>query len=562
MSSIDVSDISKEDFKERKEPNKENEKDKDKDKEKETTNLLDETQFLKGEKKILDPYSQLQKDNEAFFFLLLAGFIFLVYYLTKIKVKNNPLPTGDNPDSIQYVFTHGIESTDLINSFENRFKNIYPATTLELINDFPTLNEIFNSKIIYIYDRNITNKYIKHVKPFEDKEEEQYQKELYPELRLKDKFDENREGFYSTSLFIDFCNQGKLINQDQLKNIDKKIINEPAVSIIIPVYNNKNDILKTLRSIQNQSFKNVEIILVDDFSTEDIKGYYKQLIDEDPRVRVFYHMSKMGLFKSRLNGLLYSKGKYILHFNVGDLFSDNFILEDIYKTITKYNLDSLRFSYKTYRDIGNYVYNITTHVYPPDDLRIKYGRVLENVNEEGYGYIWNRLVRTNSFIKSLDNVNSHIFNAYKNVREDIWWNSFANYGAFGHTTLNRVGYINYKPSEELKNGTEAERDSSIKEIIYDWIFFYLIKTKEGKKKDLINNFKQFSSVNNTYHGIPMNLGYLNSNFTSYTYFLNVLIRDYFIEDVDKEYLGQILNNYTEKIVNLTNYLKSLNNPYK
>ena len=60
----------------------------------------------------------------------------------------------------------------------------------------------------------------------------------------------------------------------------------------------------------------------------------------------------------------------------------------------------------------------------------------------------------------------------------------------------------------------------------------------------------------------MNLGYLNSNFTSYTYFLNVLIRDYFIEDVDKEYLGQILNNYTEKIVNLTNYLKSLNNPYK
>ena len=564
MSNIDVSDISKEDLKERNEPPKEKEKGKDKDKDKENSNLLDETELLKGEKKLIDPYSELQKDKEPFFFLLLAAFISLLYFLIKIKEKKNPPPSGEVPDSIQYAFTHGIESTDLINSFENRFKNIYPSLTLELINDFPTLNEIFNGRILYIYDRNITNKYIRHVKPYEDKEEEKYLKEIYPDLipKINDISNENRGDFYNTNLFIDFCNKGKLIEYDQLKNIDKKIILEPAVSIIIPVYNNKNEILKTLRSIQNQSFKNFEIILIDDCSTEDIKNYYNSLIAEDPRVRVFYHMTKMGLFKTRLNGFLYSKGKYILHFNVGDLFADNYILEDIYNTIIKYNLDSLRFSYKIYKDLGNNAYNITSHVYPPKDIKIKYGRVLENATEEGYGYIWNRLVRTNSFVKGLDNVNSYIFNAYKNVREDIWWNNLANYGAFGHTTLNRIGYINYKPNEELKIGTETERDSSMKEIINDWVFYYLLKTKEGKKKDIINTLKLFSSKNNTYNGIYINLDYLNSNFTTYTYYLNTLINDYFIEDIDKEFLGQLLSNYTAKIINITNNLKYLNNSKK
>jgi hypothetical protein len=68
MSNIDVSDISKEDLKERKEPPKEKDKGKDKDKDKENSNLLDETELLKGEKKLIDPYSELQKDKEPFFF--------------------------------------------------------------------------------------------------------------------------------------------------------------------------------------------------------------------------------------------------------------------------------------------------------------------------------------------------------------------------------------------------------------------------------------------------------------------------------------------------------------
>ena len=557
MSSIEVSDISKEDFKKR----QEKQKDKDKDKEKETSNLLDETQLLKGDKKIIEPYSQLQKDNELFYFLLLAAFIFLIYCLTKMKEKNNPPPVGIDPNLIQNSFVHGIESTDVINNFENRYKNLYPTLTLELINDFPTLNEIFNGRILYINDRNLTNKYIRHVREIEDKEEEKFQRELYKDLVPNDTFNENRENLYSSNNFIDICNQQKLINPELLSKTDIPIMSEPAISIIIPIYNKRNEIMKTVRSIQNQSFRNIEIILMDDCSTENITDLYNSLLAEDPRIRVFYHLKNMGIFKSRLDAFLYSRGKYILNFNVGDLFSDNLVLEDIYNLIIKYNLDSLRFSFKTYRDLGNNNYNILTHLYPDKDIKIKYGNLEEDVNSFGYGFIFNRLIRANVIAKSFDNVNSYILNAYKNLWEDTWWNSLINYAGFSHATFNRVGYIYYRPKEEEERpriDTNLERDSLIKEIIYNWLFDYQIGPKDGNKKEIIARLKQWSLNNNTYYGTPINLDYLNSNFTTYTYYLSTLLNDYFIEDIDKKYLGQLLNKYNDKIINITNYMNYLN----
>ena len=61
--------------------------------------------------------------------------------------------------------------------------------------------------------------------------------------------------------------------------------------------------------------KNIEIIFVDDIPLENMTQLYNELLDDDPRVRVFYHMKKMGLFRTRLDGFLYSAGQYILHFD-------------------------------------------------------------------------------------------------------------------------------------------------------------------------------------------------------------------------------------------------------
>ena len=48
----------------------------------------------------------------------------------------------------------------------------------------------------------------------------------------------------------------------------------------------------------------------------------------------------MGCFRSRLNGIIYSRGKYIILFDTGDFYEDNYVLLNAYNVIEKYKLDS------------------------------------------------------------------------------------------------------------------------------------------------------------------------------------------------------------------------------
>ena len=73
--------------------------------------------------------------------MLLTVFIFVIYMLTRLKPNPRGVHQIKGEKIIENSFYHEIESTDLINSFENRYRNIYPEITLELINwfsNFPT----------------------------------------------------------------------------------------------------------------------------------------------------------------------------------------------------------------------------------------------------------------------------------------------------------------------------------------------------------------------------------------------------------------------------------------
>ncbi len=86
----------------------------------------------------------------------------------------------------------------------------------------------------------------------------------------------------------------------------------PVVSVIIPSFNKSSVIMKSIRSIQNQSFKDIEIIIVDDCSTDNSSIYFKYLLETDPRIRIFTHLKNKGAWRARINGFLYSKEKYII----------------------------------------------------------------------------------------------------------------------------------------------------------------------------------------------------------------------------------------------------------
>lgn len=84
----------------------------------------------------------------------------------------------------------------------------------------------------------------------------------------------------------------------------------PLVSIIVPVYNLAPYIEKCIQSIQEQTYKNLEIIVIDDGSTDDSSRICDKIAVNDKRIKVI-HQNNLGVVMARKKGVELAKGKYI-----------------------------------------------------------------------------------------------------------------------------------------------------------------------------------------------------------------------------------------------------------
>ena len=93
-------------------------------------------------------------------------------------------------------------------------------------------------------------------------------------------------------------------------SLPKKINQTPFLSIYLATYNKGKFISRIIRSIQNQSFKDLEIIFVDDGSTDDTVDVIKEFKDKDPRIRIINNKINKGVMYSRLNEIVNRKIHY------------------------------------------------------------------------------------------------------------------------------------------------------------------------------------------------------------------------------------------------------------
>lgn len=93
----------------------------------------------------------------------------------------------------------------------------------------------------------------------------------------------------------------------------------PLVSIIIPVYNVRDYLEECVESVIKQSYENLQIILVDDGSTDGSEKICDLFKNKDPRIEVF-HKENGGLSDTRNFGILKSKGEYLFFWIVMILY--------------------------------------------------------------------------------------------------------------------------------------------------------------------------------------------------------------------------------------------------
>lgn len=114
-------------------------------------------------------------------------------------------------------------------------------------------------------------------------------------------------------------------------------INKTLVSIITVNYNNKNGLLKTIKSVISQTYSNIEFIIIDGASSDGSKELIKDYIDF-----LTYWVSEKdnGIYDAMNKGIVKAKGKYCLFLNSGDYFCNSKILSDIFNNNT-YDVDLL-----------------------------------------------------------------------------------------------------------------------------------------------------------------------------------------------------------------------------
>ena len=93
--------------------------------------------------------------------------------------------------------------------------------------------------------------------------------------------------------------------------------NPPLISVIIPTYNNANFILNAINSVLNQTFKNIEIIIIDDGSTDNTKTLLENLIQLG-KIKYYFQENK-GLAAARNTGLRHSTGKFLKFLDADDI---------------------------------------------------------------------------------------------------------------------------------------------------------------------------------------------------------------------------------------------------
>ena len=109
------------------------------------------------------------------------------------------------------------------------------------------------------------------------------------------------------------------------------------ISIIVPVYNIEKYIEKSVESLVNQTYKNIEIILIDDGSTDSSPQICDKLKKEDTRIKVIHQPNK-GVSAARNAGLDAACGDYI-GFCDGDDIADKDMFEFLYNLAVSDNAD-------------------------------------------------------------------------------------------------------------------------------------------------------------------------------------------------------------------------------
>lgn len=219
------------------------------------------------------------------------------------------------------------------------------------------------------------------------------------------------------------------------------------VSVVVPIYNVEDYLDKCVESIVNQTYKNLEIILVND-GAKDHSGYLcDQWAKKDDRIKVV-HKENGGLSSARNSGIDVATGEYIM-FEDSDDWLELELIEKCVDRIVKDNSQLVIFGYKKVDEQGNNLGEFTF-----DNNTISKEEIAEQlfhrIVEMSFGYAWNKLYDFNVLKKSGLRNDSSIID-----REDLVFNmQMLSY-------WDKISYLEFAGYNYLQRSTSLLHNSNL-----------------------------------------------------------------------------------------------------
>lgn len=259
----------------------------------------------------------------------------------------------------------------------------------------------------------------------------------------------------------------------------------------------ENYIEKSILSIINQSFQSIEIIAVNDNSKDRTENILKRLQKKYKYIKIINHKNNLGVYISRIDAVLNSKGEYFLFVDPDDLLLNKFLFEELYKYNLKYQLDMIEFTVYHKEEEKKRIffpdYHIFNHYHDFNQKIINQPNLSDVLfyipNTKKYTSlicrtVWNKLIRKKTIIKSIEYTQKIYHNTYFITTDDTLINIMNFNSANNYSNIKIPGYLyNIRKKSMSRINIEVKHDVIV---CYNYLLFYefLYKYIKDFNKDL------------------------------------------------------------------------------
>ena len=436
-------------------------------------------------------------------------------YIDSVKDPNNKFQREDKIVKFRRIILIGIIALITFSSYNSIFNFHKSSKVIEIQNNFEgdNLSKVnYNlSKVDYIDGKLIW-----------DNETFQDQEKIREEIKKYDNIE------------ISFKNKNDFLYRQN-----------PLISLVITIFNQENKIKSIYASILNQDLKDIEIMFVDDASTDNSTNIIKYLMKYDNRIVYLKNDINKRAFYSRYKGVKSARGEYVLVIDPDDLLLNNILIKS-YTTAKKYDLDIVQFYIMTGLYNDSYLWS---------DMKYSNGILKGNSeirNIYYYGVTRNlcdKLIRRETYFKAINFMKKEYYDADYHINDDDTAFFGIIHVANSYGFLEQIGYFYILRELTMENEKKflSGINSLFQSMCNNMKYFYFESDNNTFEKNNIA-YKYFEKINKN---LGNKISYITEGFDYIIDTLNIYLNSTYFDD-DQKYKIKYFQN---KIVERKNQVK-------